>query len=480
MEYVLKAADVRAAEEKCGIKEEYLRLNAALALADALYPRASKAKRVAFFCGSGGNGADGLLAAVRLRRLGAPVEVYLADPPRTDKDLLAYVKNSGIPVAPTAKYAGGADITVDALFGIGLSRPIEGELAALIDKLNGESGFRLAVDIPSGLDADSGEILGTAFRADVTVAFSCYKPGMLTANGKDVCGKTVVRQVGLKISSDVTVYTDSDFKPVRRNPSMHKGRAGKIFVIGGCGEMVGAPLMAAAAAHAAYLNGAGTVTVCVPEICRVSLSSRVTMAMMKFMPDTADGSMKFDAAIMEEIAEKASVALIGVGMGGCPDILPMIEYLIRNFKGTLVIDADGLNALVGHTDILDGAKCKVVLTPHVGEFTRLTGCEPDMENARDFARKHGVIMTLKSATTFVTDGETVRVNTAGTPAMAKGGSGDVLAGCIAALACSFKPYDAAAVACYRNGRGAERAVSSYAELMLTPEAMLRFADYKEL
>ncbi len=483
---VLRAEEVRLAEKKLidgGINEMFLRYNAALAVVDCAidYSKAEDAK-TAVFCGSGGNGYDGFIIAARLKKLGCKTAVYLVgDRTKFKRDALGFIDNEGVDVFDSVDYKGGANVLIDAIFGIGLNREIAGTTKELIDKLNVEdNAYRIAVDIPSGLDADSGEVLGTAFRADLTVTFSCYKFGMLFGKGKDLCGRIKVCDVGIKTESLIHVFDDGDFKPFKRNASAHKGTAGRVFVIGGCGNMIGAPLLAGAAAHAAYLNGAGTVTVCVPAIHRAATSARVAMAMMKYLPDTADGYVKFDKKSLDEIISRATAIDIGMGMGATPDLKKIVNYICENFCGTLIIDADALNAIKNDYGFLKSAKCKIILTPHVGEFRRLTGMQAIVENAFEFAENTCVTLVLKSATTIITDGNEIRLNIAGTPAMAKGGMGDVLGGCIAALSCSYSPIDAASVACYRNGMGAERAVSAYAKTMLTAKDVLEYAKYDEI
>ncbi len=483
---VLTADEVRAAENKVmasGLDEIYLRINAALSIADSLTERASNGARTAVFCGGGGNGFDGVLAATRLHRLGNKTEIYLVGEHAENKleKALSYARNENVPIFRSDEYDYKADVIVDAIFGIGLNRDVDGKTAELLRKLNGqEKAFRLAVDIPSGLNPDTGEIMGEVFRADFTVCFSCYKRGMLFGAGRDVCGRVIVEDVGIQTQSDINVYEHDDFKPVVRDRSAHKGKMGRIFVIGGCGTMVGAPVLAAAAAHEAYMNGAGTVTLCVPSIHRTALASRVTMAMMKFMPDTVEGFIKFDKKVLDEIISRADAIDIGMGMGSAPDLRKILEYLCKNFGGTLIIDADGLNAVKTDFEFFKTAKPKIVITPHVGEFKRFTEKDATIENARALAADCGITVVLKSATTVITDGNEIRINTTGTPAMAKGGTGDLLGGSIAALSCSFDPFDAATIACYRQGLGAERAVMSYSELMLTPREILHMANYPEL
>lgn len=486
MKYVLGAAEIRAAEDSAksnGVDELFLRLNASLAVADVVSEWVKKRPdtKIAVLCGSGGNGCDGLLAACRLYRENFAVTAYtVGDPQNIDSSVMAYAKNEGLPIKSSDEFD-GAGVIVDAIFGIGLNRPIEGKTAELIERVNahGDATTVLAVDIPSGLNADSGEIMGACIQADMTLSFTCYKTGMLFAHGRDVCGKIVIKDVGVKHSSNVCVYEDIDFPVYARKKSAHKGTAGRVFIIGGCGTMVGAPIMAGAAAHAAYLNGAGTVTVCVPKVHRTAMAARTTMAMLKFMSDTDDGFIRFDKAALDDIIGKASAIDIGIGMGATPDLKRILDYICANFGGTLVIDADALNAIKGDYDFLSGSKAKIVVTPHVGEFERLTGKKATIENAALLAENTGAVVVLKSATTVITDGKQIRINLTGTPAMAKGGMGDVLGGCITALSCAFDPIDAATVACYRNGIGAERAVSSYAEMMLTSDEVLKYADYNE-
>lgn len=481
---VLTAEQVRSAEEEVmsrGVDEMYLRLSAALAVADGIYERArGKHTQTAIFCGSGGNGSDGMLAAALLHRRGCNVSVYHVGKAAARSKALAYAENEGVPIRDSAEFD-GADIIVDAVFGIGLNRPIDGEAAELIERLNrAENSFRLAVDIPSGLNANTGEVMGSAFKAHVTITFSCYKPGMLFGEGREYCGKITVEDVGVKTESAVRVYENTDFAPFRRRRDAHKGTSGRVFIIGGCGSMIGAPILAATAAHAAHLNGAGTVTVCLPSVHRVALSSRSAMSMMKFLSDTSDGFIKFDKSEFDDIIKRADAIAIGMGMGAAPDLRRILSYLCENFGGSLVIDADAINALAGDYSLLRDSKPKIVLTPHVGEFKRLTGHEATIENAKKLARDVGCLVALKSATTIITDGEETRLNVSGTPAMAKGGMGDVLSGCITALSCAYPLFDAATIACYRNGVGAERAVSSYAEMMLTAHDVLNMANYPEL
>ena len=485
MKNVLSAAQTKAAEQNAmdgGVSETLLRMSASLAVADIVveHIKNKSNKKIAVFCGNGGNGCDGLLVSCRLHSIGYDVTAYtVGDYQKVPADIKAFAQNAGLKIEPAVNYNGGAALIVDAIFGIGLNKPVSGEQSKIIEKLNADNAIKLALDVPSGLNPDTGEIMGACFKADETVTFSCYKPGMLFGKGRDMCGKIIVREIGIKTESNMHVYEDGDFPVYEREKSAHKGTAGKVYILGGCGSMVGAPIMAGAAAHTAYLNGAGTVTVCVPAVHRAAMAARATMAVLKFMPDSADGFIKFDKDILDEIISSASAICIGVGMGANPELNSIVKYVCANYEKAVVIDADAINAIKGDCGFIKSAKAKVILTPHVGEFKRLTGLDATVENAIAFAAEHNCVLVLKSATTIITDGKEVRLNIAGTPAMAKGGMGDMLSGCITALTCAYSTIDAATVACYRNGMGAERAVSSYAQMMLTASDVLKFSDYDE-
>ncbi|MDE6293827.1 MAG: NAD(P)H-hydrate epimerase, partial [Clostridiales bacterium] len=218
MKNVLTAAQVRAAEEYAmskGVTQTFLRFSASLAVADIISEHVGRQsdKRIAVFCGSGGNGCDGLLVANRLHTTGYSVTAYVAcDINKIDGEILAFAKNAGVKILPIGEYAFDADLIVDAIFGIGLNKPIAGEIGELIEKLNAQKGaFKLALDVPSGLNCDTGEVMGVCFKADETVTFSCYKAGMLFGKGRDVCGKIIVKEVGIPAASNIYVYEDEDF-----------------------------------------------------------------------------------------------------------------------------------------------------------------------------------------------------------------------------------------------------------------------------
>lgn len=447
-----------------------------------LFYRGAFRGKTAIFCGDSNNGLDGIFLSIFLKSNDCSVDLYfVGDAHKRFKGILPKLDYYGIKVHAVDEFVDKVDFIVDAIYGAELDENVDEETSKLIDMLNNaECLFRVALDVPTGLNADTGRIMGNVFNANFTVYYECVKFGMLHNNGLNCCGEFVGVNLNLHSRSDVVICQDEDFPPWHRKPSSHKGDFGKIYVIGGSANMIGAPMLSAAAARAAQYNGAGRVTLCLPEILRVSATSRVCLSMLKFLSDTQSGSIRFVKKEWKNITRNADTICFGMGLGKCKDTIKIIKYLCKNFKGKLIIDADGLNALGKNCALLRSAKCQLIITPHVGEFCRLIDCSPNVDGAKSLARKIGGVVVLKSAATIISDGDKVRINIAGTPALAKGGSGDLLCGAIAALSCSFPLIDAATIACYRNGMGAKHAVSSYAELMLSPHDVLKFAEYPEI
>lgn len=461
---VASAANIRAAEEKAiaaGVTEDELIDKAATELADEVIRRADKRGKILFVTGGGNNGADGLTSAKKLSELGfsaAVMPVGDKNSPRNE-ELIAGLKRSG--VAFTDKIErGGYAVIVDCVFGIGLSREPSGEYARAIDEINASGALVIAADVPSGLDADTGYAYSHCVRAGVTVTFTAVKSGLLLGEGRNYAGEIIVSNIGIDFEATGRIIDEFEAVLPPRRPVSHKGNYGRVRVIGGSECMPGAPLMCFESAIAASRSGAGLVTLCVPDCMKAAYQSRVTETMLKFLP-SENGKLRFDETALAELADGANAIVIGPGMGKGEDNYKIVEWLIRNYNGTLIIDADGLNALSLNPSVLLAKKCEIILTPHVAEFRRL--CpefdveKPRTEIIRAFAKRYGVCLAVKSATTVVTDGEAVFFNVTGTPALAKGGSGDVLGGMAAAFACVLPPLAALKAACFHFGKSGERA-----------------------
>jgi len=412
------------------------------------------APSVAVVCGPGNNGGDGFVTARVLRDAAIEAVAYLAVPRSAIKgDAATHLKileRAGGVILPAAAHVDAierADLVVDALFGIGLARPIEGELAELVAAMN-RAPRRLALDIPSGLDTDTGRVLGTAVEADVTVTMAALKVALVSSPGFAHAGTVDVADIGIPTTSlegTAGLVEESDVVSwlPEVSPLDHKGRRGHVLIVGGMPGTRGAGRLCA---NAALRGGAGLVTLA---------------ASGDFTADDAVMTRSVDASILELLATK-SAGVIGPGLGQ--------SVLAKSWVGQaleagvpVVLDADALNLVASDLDAVRRASAAVVLTPHPGEAARLLGTtaadvERDrLDAARAIARRTGAIVVLKGARTVVCDGDFCSINPTGGPALATGGSGDVLAGLIGALlAQGARPVDAARAAVYVHGLAGER------------------------
>ena len=416
--------------------------------------------RVAIFCGPGNNGGDGIAAARYLG--GYHVRVFLVgdrakmtpDAKAMEEKLTAsggVLEDFAIDMINRETLAGSltfeqqkittwlstCDCMVDCLFGIGLKRPVEGTFLTVVHLMNGRSCPVVACDIPSGVHADTGEILGEAVRAKMTVTFTRSKPGLYLGEGGACTGEVRVMNIGIPHDLEYELLdrqegkvcaVDDSASPLPRRPrTAHKGDFGKIFILAGSEGFTGAPVLAA---RAALRTGAGLVYLGVPKEVYPIVAVKCDEAMPFPLPE--------DHSAILERARGCDAAVIGPGLGRAPETERLVLSLLAGLDIPVVLDADGINALCGHIDILDKRSGLTVLTPHEGEFARLTGCNLPVKDrlsaARNFSREHGCILVLKGhgTVTAAPDGSAY-INATGNPGMAKGGSGDVLAGIIAAL-----------------------------------------------
>lgn len=454
MERVLTSAQMREADNYtihvCGVPSSVLMRRAGKAVADEVEKAAKERKSgdnagaIVVVCGTGNNGGDGYVCAQELLLRGYPVKVYAFEG-RLSEDCERERAAYG------GAYTDGldGDILVDCIFGTGLCRPVTGAYAAVIEKINASGAYVIAADIPSGLHGDSGAVLGCAVKADLTVAVAEYKAGMFLGDGLDFCGKVVKKDIGIVCppAAYAQLYEDGDaaaFFPARRR-NTHKGSYGAASLVAGSAKYPGAAVLAL---RAALQSGCGYVRLTAEEKVRFALAPRLPQVIYE-----------------EDIHVEADAVALGMGCGVSEKLYGRIGRLARGYGGTLVIDADGLNALAKYgVGIIDGAKCRVIVTPHVKEFSRLTGmavgeilADP-LAAACAFAVRHHIIVLLKGAATVVTDGQRTAINTAGTTALSKGGSGDMLSGFLCGtLARGVPPFDAAVLSAYTLGRAAELA-----------------------
>ncbi len=436
-----------------GIPSTVLMENAAGYLADEVYSVCGPEGRICAFCGSGNNGGDGIAAAKDLIQKGCSVRVFLAgnrehlsaDSAEMERRLIsaggALEDYSGSDDQLNA--VENADVLIDALLGTGLNREVGGKALECIQLINESSAAVISADVPSGIDADNGIIRGEAVKADVTVTFAMGKAGLFTDPGCAYSKKVKIVDIGipddiLKNSGcKVFLLTEKDVSLPARDPLSHKGDHGKVFIAGGHVGYTGAPSLCA---KAALRSGAGLVYLAVPESIYDITAVKNDEAMPSPYPDSFGGF----AASAEDVAlEKLSacdVGAIGPGIGRDAGTMDFVREIISKSTVPLVLDADALYAVSRDPDLLKKVSVPLVLTPHEGEFRRL---QPEfsgdrIKSARDFAAEYGCVLVLKGHRTLAAfpDGE-VYLSPCGNPGMAKGGSGDVLTGIIAAMMGQF-------------------------------------------
>lgn len=488
MSKTMREAD-RFAIEELGIPSTLLMRRAAKAVADSAlcFLRESKNLSAAVFCGSGNNGGDGIAAAAELIRHGVSVRTFLVTPrekmTEDSREMERRLEEMGGSLeifsgcTDIAEYCASCGVIIDAMFGIGLSSPLKGDALAAAELINSLDVPVVAADIASGVAADTGLVPGTAVRADVTVTFTQAKPGHFVEPGCVYAGKVKVADIGIKETDSDGIFAvcAEDIKlPERERPS-HKGNFGRVLIIGGSVGYSGAPVLSA---RAAQRSGAGLVFVGVPEKIYPIAATKLDEPMPFPLPCDKNGKLAFSA--LDDIKKKQigiSALLLGPGLGRSEDLTKLVCRLIEDADVPAVIDADGLNALAENINILDGHGGKpLVLTPHEGEFARLGGdlSEERLFAARVFAKKHGCVLVLKGHRTISAfpDGEAY-INTTGNPGMAKGGSGDVLAGIIVSLlAQGLKTKEAVKAAVYIHSAAGDMLAGKLSEYSLLPSDII--------
>ena len=492
----------RAAVEELGLPSLVLMENAALGLAEAVGRSFPAAESVAIFCGPGNNGGDGLALARHLAIRGYRVACYLAfggREPRGDAGTQLAVCRKMAPQllrlvelaadedpAEALRAAREADLVVDALFGTGLARPLEGWFAELVEGIDALPVPKLAVDLPSGLAGGRSELFGPHLRADLTVTFAAPKPAQVFPPAADAVGELVVADLGIPASlvdrdwdgqgeGSLHLLTSEEaaaLLPPPRPAGAHKGDFGHLLVVAGATGKAGAAILTA---RGAVRAGAGLVTAAVPEPIVQTVDGGSIESMSLALPASADGRLAAGAgeAILAAARGKDAVAL-GPGLGGGEPEAGEIRRAVLACELPLVLDADGVNAFAGRAGELAARAAATVLTPHPGELGRLLGiaaaevAADRVGAARRAARETGGVVVLKGHLTLVAGPEgAVWVNTTGHPAMATGGTGDVLTGVVGAfLAQGYEPLEAALLAVHLHGLAGGLAAAERGEIAL--------------
>lgn len=479
--------------ETVGIPSMVLMERAALALARQVMERTERGCRVWAVCGMGNNGADGVAAARMLFLEGWKARVLLvgemAQATEEMRHQLQIARRLGVPVQRWQEVGeDSCDVRIDALFGVGLSREIGGEYRQCMKALEEKASpalLRVAADIPSGICAATGAVMGTAWRADVTVTFGWEKMGTALYPGRAYAGEVVVDRVGFPElalretgvwKESALAYGPEDCLRVPKRPAYsNKGTFGKVLIAAGSAGMCGAAYLSALAA---CRTGAGLVKVLTPEENRTVLQTLLPEAILRLYSreQLEEGREEFKKIIEAEM-RWADVVVLGPGLGTEPYVAYLVEDILTSAFVPVIIDADGLNAIASHPYLTSYYTENIIITPHLGEMARLTGRTiPQIQEnlpqaASEYAGRYGITCVLKDAATVAAgkDGR-LYINTSGCSAMAKAGSGDVLTGILAGLiAMGMEEEEAAFLGVYLHGLAGERAGSRGVHSLLASE-----------
>lgn len=477
MKFVVTNQQMKTAEMLCDrrhISYSEMMLNAGVACAEKL-AEMPVSDNIAILCGGGNNGGDGFVIAYRLMEKGYSPTVILANGlPRTEcarehYDIL--IKHGGKALDYSSQKKDCAELlkkaqtAVDCIFGTGFHGELPGYAAQLI-KLTEDCPMKISVDVPSGVNSDTGEYDENCFRPNITYIIAAVKQGLVMPACADILGETELLDIGITedcFEEYTAKITDSSFHdplPPRRKSS-HKGTFGRLLNISGSLCYNGA---AALSTEAALRSGVGLCTLAAPISCMKMIAASVNTATFLPLPETEDGFIGENAVRkIAEMLPKMNAAAIGCGLGNSENTRAAVEYVIRNADCPIIIDADGINSLAANINVLKERKGQTVLTPHPLEFSRISGIpvaeiqRDRIGKARAFAMEYGVTLALKGANTVIAsaDGECY-VNSCGNAGLAKGGSGDVLTGIIAAmLAQGVEPFRAAASGVYCHARASD-------------------------
>jgi len=451
-------------------------------------------RKIAIVAGKGNNGGDGFVIARHLLNRGVSVKFYLLTDPKAlrgdaeiNHHIFSRMKGEVISVPSSKDYQKVKrdlekfDLLIDAIFGTGLDAEVRGYYREVIDHLNTLQKPIVAVDIPSGLDANTGKPLGTAIRASLTVTFGLPKVGHLISPGPDYVGTLKVIDIGIprKLVEEEKIQTHLlESEEIRRwlsaprRPDTHKGDYGHLLVISGSVGKTGA---AAMTCEAALRIGAGLVTLAIPKSLNAIMEMKLTEVMTEPLPETPKQSLSLRAfnSILR-LCENKRAVVIGPGLGTFKETQSLVLKLIKTLDLPVVLDADGLTALATQPKILPTANRSLILTPHPGEMARLiqsTSKEVQEDRigiSRNFSQSRQVHLLLKGHRSLITTpkGE-VFINPTGNPGMASGGTGDVLTGMIGGLICQgYEILPALQIAVYLHGLAGDEVASEKGEKSL--------------
>jgi hydroxyethylthiazole kinase-like uncharacterized protein yjeF len=496
---VLNSAQMREADrrtiEEIGIPSLVLMENAGrqtVAAMEAMYADLGD-RQVAVLCGRGNNGGDGFVVARTLLQRGVDVSVFLIGrvgdvrgDARVNLEILGHLGLTVVEIADGQAWElhfseiSDCTLIVDAIFGTGLNAPLSGLMETVVADVNGSDIPVVSIDVPSGLSADSADIIGSSIEASLTITLAAPKLPLVLPPAETRAGDIVIADIGIPSElidaldgPRVELLTRATLRELLtpRAADSHKGDFGRVLVVAGSPGKTGAAHLAAVGALRA---GAGLVTVATPASCQAIVAALAPEYMTEALEETPDG---LDPASVDRVLEMArDVIALGPGLGQAPATREFVKTLVDRATMPLVVDADGLNAFGGDPDKLAGREGRdVIITPHPGEMGRLVGMSADevqasrLQIARNFAAAHHVYVVLKGHRTLIaTPDEKVFINPTGNPGMATGGTGDVLTGMIAASLAQLLDAEAACkLAVYVHGLAGDLAEADEGEMAMT-------------
>ena len=485
----------RYAIEKLGIAEEILMENAGLAAVNVLQNKIGiRDKKFVIFCGSGNNGGDGLVVARLLHSDGGCVKIFLLSDGRKYQGAAKtnFTTIARLPVevirlegAVAAKNdVAHCDAVIDAIFGTGLDRPIAGLAAEVIALINKSKKKILSLDISSGINGNTGEVMGVAVKADYTVTFGLPKIGNMLYPGYELGGDLFVSHISfppsLTESNDLKIATNGYMALSPRPAEAYKGSTGDVLFIAGAANYYGAPYFAA---MSFLKSGGGYARLAAPRCVVPVIAKRGREIVYLPQEETAAGSIAFkNKRGLLEVAAKVDMVVIGPGLSLQEETVRLVKELIATIKVPLLIDGDGLTAIAENPEILRRRKAATILTPHLGEMARLTGVSA-MEISgnkiavlREMTEKLKSTIILKGAHSLIgTRGSNIYINLSGNAGMATAGSGDVLTGCIAAMyGMGLKPDEAARKGVFLHGYAGDLAAAKKGADGITAKDIMEF------
>ena len=481
--------------EKLGIAEEILMENAGIAAVNVLQNKIGlRDKKFVIFCGSGNNGGDGLVVARLLHSNGGRVKVFLlADSKKYQgaaKTNFAIIAKLPIEViklegaVAVKKDVAHCDVVIDAIFGTGLDRPVAGLAAEVIALINKSKKKVLSLDIPSGVNGNTGAVMGAAVKADYTVTFGLPKIGNMLYPGYELDGELFVSHISFPPSltegNNLKIATNAYVALPERPTEAYKGSTGDVLFIAGAANYYGAPYFAS---MSFLKSGGGYARLAAPRRVVPVVAKRGREIVYLPQEETAEGSIAFkNKRKLLDTAAKVDMVVIGPGLSLQEETVKLVKELAVAIKVPLLIDGDGLTAIAENTGILSSRKSPTILTPHLGEMARLTGVSAAEISAnkiavlRETTERLKATIILKGAHSLIgTRGGNVYINLSGNAGMATAGSGDVLTGCIAAMCgLGLKPDEAACKGVFLHGYAGDLAATKKGADGITAEDIMEF------